>query len=72
MNQVYCAHINDLPSKTGPLPRRTVCPTCKRMVEFHFVGAQRWPERVARMLGIPATMKLWRCGTCKTTLTLDD
>ncbi len=46
----------------------TTCPTCGAHTQFTFIGVQRWPERVAAQLDIPADSALWQCGHCLTTL----
>jgi hypothetical protein len=44
------------------------CPTCGQETHFIFLGEQRWPEKVAAKLGLPAVMLQWSCESCHTTL----
>ena len=57
--------------KTGPLRIQAVCSACNQKVVFHYIGKQTWPEKVAKALGMAATVTLWRCGNCNTTLTIE-
>jgi len=50
-------------------PRQAYCPTCGERAWFTFLGEQRWPEQVARTLGVPAVVEQWVCDTCHTTIT---
>lgn len=44
------------------------CPSCGEMAEFSYLGAQRWPQRLVELTGIPPVVHLWVCGSCHTTL----
>jgi hypothetical protein len=62
--------LNHAPEMTGThLPRQAHCPSCDQYTAFTFLGEQRWPEKVAEKLGIPAVVEQWLCGTCHTTIT---
>jgi hypothetical protein len=49
-------------------PVMTSCPSCGAMTVFTFIGVQRWPRRVAQMMGTKETITLWKCGNCQTTI----
>lgn len=57
---------------TGPLQHQAMCPRCNHLADFDYLGTQTWPERVAKRLGKPVTVTVWKCGNCQTTLSLDD
>jgi hypothetical protein len=59
-------------SKTGTLYMQAVCPSCHELTGFRFLGQQKWPERVAEILGKPLSVTLWRCGHCETTVSIED
>ncbi|MFQ3536548.1 MAG: hypothetical protein SNJ58_11785 [Aggregatilineales bacterium] len=44
------------------------CPSCHRRGRFTWLGEQRWPEAVARKLGVPSLTTLWSCPHCATTI----
>jgi hypothetical protein len=44
------------------------CPSCRRKGRFEWLGEQRWPEAVARKLGVPTIIALWSCPYCSTTV----
>ncbi|MBZ0277775.1 MAG: hypothetical protein K8I60_16635 [Anaerolineae bacterium] len=44
------------------------CPTCDQWAEFTYLGAQRWPQRLVDLTGVPPVIFLWQCGHCLTTL----
>lgn len=44
------------------------CPSCGKHGWFSFRGVQRWSEAIAAACGLPATMHLWNCEHCHTTL----
>lgn len=50
-------------------PREGFCPTCEQPTHFTYLGEQRWPEKVAAKLGLPAVMLQWTCECCHTTVT---
>jgi|FLYN01.1.fsa_nt_gi ribosomal protein S27AE len=57
------------PTTGSHMPREACCPTCGHPTQFTFLGEQRWPEKVAQTLGIPAVVEQWLCGQCHTTIT---
>ena len=52
--------------------RIATCPTCQHTVEFEYLGEQHWPPELARKLGLPATIVLWSCSNCHTTISEPD
>src|SRR5262245_56823095 len=48
------------------------CPTCQQCGQFDWLGEQRWPEEVARRLGLPSVITLWSCPSCMTTISDGD
>jgi hypothetical protein len=52
--------------------RLATCPTCMSSVEFILLGEQTWPAEVAEKLGLPATITLWSCPHCLTTVSEPD
>ncbi len=52
--------------------RLATCPTCMSSVEFILLGEQKWPAEVAEKLGLPATITLWSCPHCLTTVSEPD
>ena len=48
------------------------CPTCQQCGQFEWLGEQRWPEEVARKLGLPSVITLWSCPSCMTTISDSD
>ncbi len=44
------------------------CPSCGQRGEFLYLGAQHWPERVAKAAGISPVVYLWDCQTCHSTI----
>jgi hypothetical protein len=65
------ASITDEHTRLRPA-REGNCPTCGKATRFIFLGEQRWPEKVAAKLDLPAIMLQWRCEHCQTTLTEPD
>jgi len=60
----------NLSEETGTqFPQEGHCPSCDEHTAFTFIGEQRWPEKVAEKLGIPAVVQQWLCGKCHTTIT---
>jgi hypothetical protein len=55
--------------KAIPLSRQAICPTCGAHTTMIYVGDQKWPTKVAAVMGIEPTVKLWECTTCLTTIT---
>lgn len=49
--------------------RFSFCASCRTRRRFQYVGEQRWPERVAKVTGLPAVVQLWQCCTCRTSVT---
>jgi hypothetical protein len=45
-----------------------ICPSCQSKGRFVWLGEQRWPEAVARKLGVPNPVGLWSCPHCHTTV----
>ena len=45
-----------------------LCPTCKEYSVFSYIGSQTFPQAVADKTGLPATIHLYRCEQCKTTM----
>lgn len=45
-----------------------LCPTCKEYSVFSYIGSQTFPQEVADKIGLPATIYLYRCEQCKTTM----
>lgn len=45
-----------------------ICPSCHCEGYFVWLGEQRWPEAVARRLGVPSVITLWSCPHCSTTV----
>ncbi len=41
-------------------------------VEFILLGEQTWPAEVAEKFGLPATITLWSCPNCLTTVSEPD
>ena len=52
----------------APILHRSTCPSCGAETSFQFLGIQRWPEKVAESLGLPAEQSMWQCSTCHTSL----
>ncbi len=48
--------------------RLATCPTCGCGGEFELLGEQNWPPEIAQKLGLPATIRLWSCPCCMTTV----
>lgn len=48
--------------------RCAICPTCERRGRFQAAGEQHWPDEVAEAHGVPATITLWTCPHCGTTI----
>jgi hypothetical protein len=44
------------------------CPSCGQLAEFTYLGAQRWPQRLVELTGMPPVIHLWICGHCHTTV----
>jgi len=44
------------------------CPSCGQLAEFTYLGAQRWPQRLVELTGVPPVIYLWICGNCHTTV----
>lgn len=52
--------------------RLATCPTCKHSGYFLYLGQQHWPAEIAKKLGVPADIALWRCPSCQTTVSEPD
>jgi ribosomal protein L37AE/L43A len=48
------------------------CPACRQRTCFERAGVQHWPPDIAAAAGLPATMPLWTCSNCHTTLSEPD
>jgi hypothetical protein len=44
------------------------CPSCGQRTTFTLIGEQRWPREVAKLLGLPHTVRLYLCGSCESTI----
>lgn len=44
------------------------CPSCERYSVFSFTGTQHFPAEVAEKTGLPATIHLYTCTRCKTSV----
>jgi len=44
------------------------CPSCQKISSFVYIGQQKWPEKVARKMGVPQLIRLYVCQSCKTTV----
>jgi hypothetical protein len=52
----------------GDSTRHASCPSCGHHGEFVYLGAQHWPERVAKAAGISPVVYLWDCQSCHSTI----
>jgi len=57
------------PDSTPPQVIEARCPSCHQVSRFTYCGEQHWPPKVAEMLGLPTTIRLWVCGNCESTIT---
>lgn len=48
-----------------------ICPSCETHSSYILLGIQRWPEQVAKQLGVPVEQAIWQCEHCKTSLMED-
>src|SRR5687768_2198001 len=44
------------------------CPSCNAWSTFRAVGEQHWPLEVARLTGLPSTIRLYVCYNCGSTI----
>lgn len=45
-----------------------LCPSCKQVTRFEFVGIQRWPDKVVQKTGREPSQTLHICGNCGTSV----
>ena len=55
--------------RRGPRELFAHCPSCRKNGWFRYRGVQRWSAAVAAACGLPASMRLWTCESCHSTLT---
>lgn len=60
-------HVTDENEQT-PSVVTARCPSCGRVSQFRQIGAQEWPEAVARQAGLPPVVRLYLCGVCQSTI----
>ncbi|MCB9450907.1 MAG: hypothetical protein H6672_05675 [Anaerolineaceae bacterium] len=61
------SHYEDTPVNDT---RSGYCESCGQEVEFTYLGAQRWPQRLVELTGVPPVTYLWVCGCCSTTTSI--
>jgi len=48
------------------------CENCGQRTLFVYIGAQKFPPRVAEKLRIAPVVQQWRCQQCHTTVSISD